>query len=158
MQTKRCTICAKILPLAEFNINRARKDGLQTHCRECNRKTSRAYYQRHLFKHRAVIKLRQQRIRSVVREHIWQYFASHPCVDCGEKDRLVLQFDHVRGQKIKDVSYLVSFGSSWDRIQAEIAKCDVRCANCHARRTALASGDYRAVFHLKYKNETSSQY
>lgn len=61
---------------------------------------------------------------------------SHPCIDCGEQDVLVLQFDHVRGQKLQSISELVKAGYAWKAIEAEIAKCEVRCANCHARRTA----------------------
>jgi hypothetical protein len=57
------------------------------------------------------------------------------CVDCGLDDILVLEFDHVRGVKERNVSKLVREGRSLRRLQAEIAKCDVRCASCHRRRT-----------------------
>lgn len=59
------------------------------------------------------------------------------CVDCGyDKHPRALQFDHVRGEKIENVSRLVLQACSWNRIEAEIAKCEVVCANCHAIRTA----------------------
>jgi hypothetical protein len=56
-------------------------------------------------------------------------------VDCGETDIIVLQFDHVRGKKTNAVSKLVSMGYGLDTIKEEINKCEVRCANCHTRRT-----------------------
>jgi hypothetical protein len=58
---------------------------------------------------------------------------SRPCVDCGERDPIVLEFDH-RGDKENDVSILL--GLSWKLVALEIAKCDVRCANRHRRVTA----------------------
>jgi hypothetical protein len=63
------------------------------------------------------------------------YLLEHPCVDCGESDVTVLDFDHVRDSKRMDVSALVAGGYSWHAIADEIAKCDVRCANCHRRAT-----------------------
>ena len=65
-----------------------------------------------------------------------EYLLSHPCVDCGEKDPVVLEFDHVRGVKEWNVSLLVRSNSSWKRVLEEIEKCEVVCANCHKRRTA----------------------
>lgn len=69
-------------------------------------------------------------------KQIWlfDYLSEHPCVDCGESDPLVLQFDHVRGKKRRDVTGLTLL--SIKSILKEIAKCEVVCANDHARRTA----------------------
>lgn len=60
------------------------------------------------------------------------YLESHPCADCGESDPIVLQFDHVRGTKVKNVTSMTnSKAGAW----RELEKCDVVCANCHVRRT-----------------------
>ena len=64
-----------------------------------------------------------------------QHLQTHACIDCGEADPIVLEFDHVRGEKVEDVSRMVASGRSWAKIEAEIAKCEVRCANCHRRVT-----------------------
>ena len=61
------------------------------------------------------------------------------CVDCGVGDLVVLEFDHVRGEKRGNVTELARDGCSLARLKAEIVKCDVRCASCHRRRT-LADG------------------
>lgn len=56
-----------------------------------------------------------------------------PCVDCGcqlPPERMC--FDHVRGEKLFNVSR--GWGRSVVVLEAEIAKCDVRCRDCHERR------------------------
>jgi len=60
------------------------------------------------------------------------------CVDCGEKDLRVLELDHVRGTKRKNVSHM--YRASEANLLAEIAKCDVRCGNCHRRATGARAG------------------
>jgi len=58
---------------------------------------------------------------------------AHPCVDCGETDIVVLVYDH-RDPKTK--KFRIRSARSWVQLEAELAKCDVRCYNCHARRHA----------------------
>jgi hypothetical protein len=80
------------------------------------------------------------------RERILVYLRGHPCVDCGEADPVVLQFDHRDpAAKSADVGDLLRRRVAWAKIQAEIDKCVVRCANDHQRRTALQFGWYRAT-------------
>ena len=56
------------------------------------------------------------------------------CIDCGySKHAAALDFDHVHGDKLFEVSK--AMGRSLDVIKAEIAKCVVRCSNCHRIRT-----------------------
>jgi len=71
------------------------------------------------------------------------YLRCHPCIDCGETDIIVLQFDHVRGRKRGNVTSLAR-SHSLVIVKAEIAKCEVRCANCHVRKTAREQGWYKA--------------
>lgn len=80
----------------------------------------------------------------VLERNAWllEYFEDHPCVDCGETDPVVLEFDHLR-----DKEFAVGRGirdKNWDRVLNEMAKCDVVCANCHRRRTAYRGGFARA--------------
>ena len=76
---------------------------------------------------------------------LFDYLSSHPCVDCGETDHRVLDFDHRdRTTKHANVSYLLC-SAGFERLKAEVAKCDVRCANCHRRKTAKDGNFYRHV-------------
>lgn len=52
----------------------------------------------------------------------------------------VLEFDHVRGVKRAEVSEMA--GYSLRSARAEIAKCEVRCGNCHRRKTIRERGHW----------------
>ena len=135
---KRCCTCKQVKPLEDFNRMKRSRDGRQGSCRECNK----AYHHAHWERHMAQIKARRKRQREVARAFIVSYLRLHPCVDCGESDIVVLEFDHLR-DKTSNVSYLISTGEI-PRIKEEIAKCDVVCANCHRRRTSERGGWYRS--------------
>jgi hypothetical protein len=74
--------------------------------------------------------------------YIYGYLKSHPCVDCRESDPLVLQFDHVDLTEKRGCVTGFS-GSSRQRIEEEISRCVIRCANCHAKKTAQERNSIR---------------
>jgi hypothetical protein len=84
------------------------------------------------------------RLRELNAARVDGYLAQHPCIDCGETNTMLLDFDHLGG-KTDDVATMVVNGLSWTEIAKEIEKCEVRCANCHARRTAERIRSYRVV-------------
>jgi hypothetical protein len=133
--TKRCAICKQHFPLDEFNKRTLSADGLQVHCRECNQQASHAYYVRNREKHKQDVKPYRAAYLRRNRELVLDHLSTHPCVDCGEQDIVVLDFDHVRGRKSRDVSKMAVHGVNPEKLLAEIAKCDVRCVNCHRRKT-----------------------
>lgn len=130
---KVCGSCRQSKPLTDFNRKRSRADGLQEVCRDCNRESSRRYYAANRDKHIAVIVARNAQRRRDAKEFLAEYLRQHPCVDCGNSDLRVLDFDH-RPDAVKraDVMQLVKEGHSIETIKAELAKCEVRCRNCHA--------------------------
>jgi hypothetical protein len=75
------------------------------------------------------------------RSFVWNYLMTHPCALCGASDPVVLEFDHV-SSKYREVGWLIS-ASCQSRIQVEIEKCRVLCANCHRRYTATMAGRIR---------------
>jgi hypothetical protein len=74
--------------------------------------------------------------------YLLAFFVEHPCIDCGETDPVVLEFDHL-SDKCFDVGQALPY-RNWEAILAEIRKCDVVCANCHRRRTARRGDHLRA--------------
>jgi hypothetical protein len=65
---------------------------------------------------------------------VLEYLSTRACLDCGERDTRVLEFDHV-GEKTAAVGALVGLATRVDLIEAEIQNCEVVCCNCHRRRT-----------------------
>jgi hypothetical protein len=69
---------------------------------------------------------------------------------CGESDRRCLDFHHRDpATKAAAVSYMIHGRVSLERLQREVAKCDVLCANCHrkahARRKVAGAGFAPAI-------------
>lgn len=79
------------------------------------------------------------------RQRLFEYLSAYPCVDCGCEDIRVLEFDHIRGSKKKSISRLLSINAPWKAIQAEIEKCEIRCANCHRIKTNEQRGLWRSL-------------
>jgi hypothetical protein len=142
---KRCNTCKQMRALSELNVRTAAADGLQSRCREC----CREWYRKYRADHIANVARRNLGYRNELRVRIAAYFATHRCVDCGERDIRCLQFDHRDpSTKTADVAYLLGGALSWKAILAEIEKCDVRCASCHSRRTAAQVNSWRHQFVL----------
>jgi hypothetical protein len=134
---KRCCRCKAWKPLTEFNRMSKSPDGRQAQCRECNRQYHYDNWERHM----AQIKARNRRVTNDNKRRLWDYLLDHSCVDCGESDPVVLEFDHLR-DKWKNVTQLLR-GHCWETILTEIEKCDVVCANCHRRRTNMRAESWR---------------
>jgi len=118
-----------------------------SHCKECQNKYTAAHYQ--VNKENYIAKARKHDIKYQETVYAWlfEFFKKHPCIDCGEKNPIVLEFDHRDGEKKeREVSTLVNSGCRLATIQQEVAKCDVRCSNCHKKRTAIQRNWYWIKF------------
>lgn len=129
-----CTRCVEALPAAAFPPKARGSSRLQSWCRACFARYNAARYAAN--RESEILRLRRNRVRAraASRQRLFEYLSEHPCVDCGLADTEVLEFDHLRDKRV-DVSVMVQRGSSWRAVLDEIAKCEVRCANCHRRKT-----------------------
>lgn len=130
---KTCTACRKQKSLEEFQKRSSSKDGYTNLCKPCKRQYDNNHYKNNPSRSEYIRKNQKNREQKT-NEYIRQYLLEHPCVDCGEDDIVVLEFDHVRGEKRGVISVLKR--SSLKAVKEEIEKCEVRCANCHRRKTA----------------------
>lgn len=144
MDSKLCSRCKETKPIDNFPRNRKRKDGRGTYCSSCMAEYGSTYYQRTKERHNPARAQRRRDQRELVLANLVDYLSSHPCVDCGENDVVVLEFDHL-GDKVMNVSDMVRKAYAWSSILAEIEKCEVVCANDHRRRTSKTFGWARAL-------------
>ena len=106
-------------PKSEATINKRRRD-------------SRKYYAGNVKRQLIRNQLKKDQIRDYI--HLYKEFRG--CMDCGNKfPYYVLDLDH-RDPSIKEVTPSRLWKSnSWTKVNAELEKCDVVCANCHRVRT-----------------------
>jgi hypothetical protein len=135
----RCGRCGQLLPESAFNRH---PSGRQYWCRDCYRDYFRARGDLHRRQSAAAKRKRQALARRFIKDHL----TTHPCVNCGESDRIVLEFDHI-GAKKGHVSWLAREGASVRLLAKEIDHCEVVCVNCHRRRTGRRAGWRRAAKH-----------
>lgn len=137
---KKCSRCSQVKPFLDYCKKRSSKDGLSSSCKICSKKYHLDWYHKtktdssRRDKHKKYQQISRMRLEIIVRDYLLQ----HPCVDCGESDIIVLDFDHIR-DKVGNISDLVRNGNK-EILLREIEKCEIRCANCHRRKTAERGG------------------
>lgn len=132
----RCSACGAVKTPTQFSYADEARSVLNAYCRPCQAAYRHAHYlaNRPDYIRRAVAQVKARREEN--RREVLLYLADHTCVDCGIENPVVLEFDHRDPrQKLRDVSRLM-VSKRWPRVRAEIEKCDVRCVNCHRRKTA----------------------
>lgn len=143
---RRCSRCHEEKAVSFFSKKR---DGFQKECKDCRRIYARSHYQvnKEAYKRRARESNKDQRARSY--RLIYDHLKSNPCVDCGQNDVFLLEFDHVRGEKRAGVRELAGHGI--EAVKEEINKCEVRCKKCHVIVTCLRQGVEH--YFLKFQRE-----
>lgn len=135
---KWCNKCKRTRYEKSFSFRNREKGTRNSWCRDCTSNSGkREYRAKGGYSHRKDTNTKAT-LRNI--QFVLDWLRWHPCVDCGESDPVVLQFDHVRGTKTANVNKLVYSRGSIQTLTLEIEKCEVRCANCHFRKTAKESG------------------
>jgi hypothetical protein len=113
-------------------------------CKSCKKDDNARYYKATKDIYNPERAARRRQAKDEARKNVYNYLRSHPCVDCGETDIVVLDFDHQRDKRL-NIANMIERGYSWSSILAEIEKCEVVCANDHRRRTARTFGWPRSL-------------
>jgi hypothetical protein len=124
---KKCSRCKQEKDASFFACNSSRKDNLQSLCKACQK----VYGQQRYLKNKDYFKEHNKQSSRIKRLAIDEYKKGKMCVDCGNTNPVVLTFDHVRGEKVAAVTDMANRSFTLSAIYKEIAKCDLRCFNCH---------------------------
>lgn len=153
MIVKVCSKCGAAKPLEAFPRKKNRKGELcyRADCKECRNEALREFmvnhpgYSRNRYHDKGLRETtvahnreRRQNRYSLIKA----LKETTPCLDCGGFfPSVAMDFDHRdRTQKIAEIPAMVKTLISWPTIMAEIAKCDLVCANCHRLRTYPGDG------------------
>lgn len=128
---KKCPKCGESKSFESFSKNKAKKDGLQSMCRDCKKITDHVHHKNNRDAQNA-----RNKINFLIRANYVNELKSVPCMDCKQTFiPFAMDFDHVRGVKIADISIMVKNCVAMQTLIEEIAKCEVVCAVCHRIRT-----------------------
>lgn len=130
---KFCPRCKNTLPYSEFSVDSKRPDGRQSACKNCANSYARLIYYPN---NKEQCKAKTKRYLAGIREKI-KDLKRVPCADCMiTYDPVCMDFDHLPGhKKVLNISNLWREYGSWKKIEEELPKCEVVCANCHRLRT-----------------------
>jgi hypothetical protein len=128
--TKRCPKCNKDKKLSQFSDRGGKRSGkLTSYCKLCMKDAAHDSYRKTKREHNPHKKYRNK-CKQFIKDS-----KNKPCADCKiTYPHYVMQFDHVRGEKLFTIGASVSLYGI-PSIKAEIEKCEVVCANCHSTRT-----------------------
>lgn len=128
MNNKLCNSCGYTKDVSEFNKKGAI---LQSKCREC----SKAYAKEHYQKNKGTYYTNRNKRREVEFKEWWRsYKSTLSCNRCSESHVACLHFHHLDPNN-KEANLSVVARGHWgkERILKEVEKCEVLCANCHAK-------------------------
>lgn len=123
---KSCSACGVVKPVSEFHASNRRAGArvgngkfIQSKCKRCQ------------VADKAVVRARNRAFLDAIK-------MQRGCVDCGYRDNAVaLDFHHIIGNKEFSLSDRRGIQAPLSKLEAEIEKCVVVCANCHRKRHYL---------------------
>jgi hypothetical protein len=131
---KTCTKCQQTKDLSEFSIDKSRGFRLHSWCRECLREKNRQIYSR-----LDSAGKRRNRTNMEKREALKAVMANRAggsCSTCGyNKCMGALEFHHTKDKDAEIATLLIKAaiggGDYMERLETELTKCVLLCANCH---------------------------
>lgn len=139
-----CSVCKLEKDLEDFAWKNKEAGTKNTTCKSCQSIYAKNHYSKNSQRYKDRTKQNKPIYANRNKEYVIEFLKNNPCIDCGESDIEVLQFDHIEmiGDKGKRVGYFI--GHSLEALKKQIALCEIRCGNCHIRRTRVQTGWHRS--------------
>jgi 5-methylcytosine-specific restriction endonuclease McrA len=138
MEQRECSKCKVPKSLNDFYLDKRSPTGRRYDCKECHKTFGKnKYHQDEKYRQQHIAK-RKNTARNRRKKHqlqLMQILAQSGCIACGERDPIVLDFDHIANKEF-GISVALRRGIRWSAIVQELQKCQILCSNCHRRKTA----------------------
>jgi hypothetical protein len=96
---RRCGRCHRRKPIEDFAWRRKAREQRDNYCRPCRAEYKREHYLANRRRYIDQARRRKKIVGAERVEYLVAFLHGHPCVDCGETDPVVLEFDHLRDKK-----------------------------------------------------------
>lgn len=138
-----CKDCESNKPESEYYKGSSK--GYSSYCKPCMKIRSRKYWDcKPVEEQRKKRQKAKEKAREKARKFVYSFLLKNPCIDCGESNPIVLDFDHLRDKKF-GIAAMIQGNYSVKKIFTEMQKCQVVCSNCHRIRTATRDGHWRLL-------------
>lgn len=137
-----CNKCKKEKSVSDFSFKNKDKGIRKKICKNCHTAYRRQHYLQNKDKYLLKAHSWNTKQKEILAEFLFKKLSQSQCVDCGEKDIIVLEFDHLNNKKF-GIAEMYKNSYSLHAVEEEIKKCVVRCANCHRRKTAKDIGFWK---------------
>ena len=145
---KICSRCHIRKSACSFPRNASRSDGRSRYCTPCQRDYIRSHYRRNKQQYLYRNQERRVNLKALINK-----LKAGPCSDCHRSyPPYVMDFDHVRGHKLRVIGRAAHSGVSYTTLLDEIAKCELVCSNCHRERTHVRLVNRTTTSRLKDQN------
>lgn len=139
-----CSKCVQEKDLEDFSFRNRKTKRRHSFCKDCHAQYRKQHYLEHKEKYIKKALRWNRKQRQVLREYLFNVLSRSKCVDCGEKDIVVLDFDHLKDKQF-NISLMFRSRYSVEAIEKEIQKCVIRCANCHRKKTAREMNSWKFI-------------
>ncbi len=137
-----CNKCQKYKYITEFSFKDKKKNIRKKICKDCHSLYRKEHYLQNKDKYIAKARNWNRKQKEILSKYLFDRLSKSQCIDCNEKDILVLEFDHLQNKKL-GIAEMYKNRYSLQKVEEEINKCVIRCANCHRRKTAKETGFWK---------------